>query len=148
MRPRQEFNMKIIALALAIVPAVGCASTSTNRGPSVPDGSSSGVELVIVDGDATAPTFPARLTPASAPSANRQLAHRVNVELGGVAHADLRLCVGGDGSVTSASVVSTSGIEALDSAFVDEARGWRYAPLAADDATACQKVEISYVVRK
>lgn len=140
--------MKIIALALAIVPALGCASTNTTRGPSVPDGSSSGVELVIVDGDATGPTFPARLTPAAAPTANRQLSHQIRTELGGQARADLKLCIGGDGAVTSADVMETSGIEALDAAFVDEAKSWRYAPLAAADENACQTVQISYVVRK
>lgn len=137
--------MKIIALALAL-PLAACASTAVTRGPSVADEPRAGVELDLVAGEATTASFPARLTEASSPRAADRLAHRVDVELGGTARADLRLCVGGDGAVTSATVARSSGIAALDTAFVDEARTWRYEALAAPTATACQKVEISYTV--
>lgn len=137
--------MKIIALALAL-PLAACASTAVTRGPSVADEPRAGVELDLVATDATTASFPARLTEASSPRAADRLAHRVVVELGGNARADLRLCVGGDGAVTSATVARSSGIPALDTAFVDEARTWQYAALAAPSATACQKIEISYTV--
>ncbi len=139
--------MKIVAAALVFLPAA-CASTATTRGPSTPDESRAGIELVLVDSDATQPSFPARLTEARTPAAADRLAHRVRAELGGEARADLRLCVAGDGSVASASITDSSGIEALDEVFVDTARNWRYEPLAAAGETACQKVEISYVVKK
>lgn len=137
--------MKIIAVALAL-PLAACASTTVTRGPSVADEPRAGIELDLVAGEATAPSFPARLTEASSPRAADRLAHRVDAELGGQARADLRLCVGGDGSVTSATVARSSGIAALDTAFVDEAKGWRYAALASPSATACQMVEIDYRV--
>jgi TonB family protein len=136
---------KLIAIALAL-PLAACASSAVTRGPAVSDEPRAGAELDLVAADATGPSFPARLTEATTPRAADRLAHRVNVELGGEAHADLRLCVGGDGSVTSATVARSSGIDALDAAFVDEAKSWRYEALAAADKTACQKVEISYVV--
>lgn len=139
--------MKHLALALVIVPVVGCASSSASRGSLVADEPRSGIEVDLVPGAAVTPTFPARLTAAETPRAADRLAHRVRSELGGQARADLRLCVGGDGTVASATVAQGSGIAALDDAFVAEARSWRYEPLAAPDATACQKVEISYVVR-
>jgi TonB family protein len=138
-------TMKIIALALAL-PLFACASTAVNRGPAVADEPRAGIELDLVAAEATTPSFPARLTAVSSSPAADRLAHRVEVELGGQARADLRLCVGGDGAVTSASVAESSGIAALDAAFVDAARGWRYEALAAPTATACQKVEISYTV--
>jgi TonB family protein len=137
--------MKIIALALAL-PLAACASSAVTRGPSVADEPRAGTQLDLVTGEATNPSFPARLTEASTPRAADRLAHRVDVELGGQARANLRLCVGGDGSVTSATVAKSSGIDALDAAFVDEAKSWRYAALASPEATACQKVEISYTV--
>ncbi len=139
--------MKIIALALAL-PLVACASSAVTRGPAVSDGTRTGGELELVAGSASTPTFPARVTEPATPRAADRLAHRVNVELGGTARADLRLCVGGDGNVTSATVARSSGIDALDAAFVDEAKSWRYQSLAAADQTACQKVEISYVVAR
>jgi len=139
--------MKIFALAFVIVPALGCASSSATRGSLVADEPRSGIELDLAPGEAVAPTFPARLTAAETPRAADRLANQVKAELGGQARADLRLCVGGDGAVTSASVARGSGIDALDAAFVDEAKTWRYEPLAAPAATACQKVEISYNVR-
>ena len=58
--------MKIAALALVFLPAA-CASTATSQGPSTPDESRAGIELVLVDGDATQPSFPARLTEAKTP---------------------------------------------------------------------------------
>jgi TonB family protein len=97
--------------------------------------------------DAVPATFPARLTQPETPRAANRLANRVTAELGGEARADLRLCVGGDGAVTSAKIASSSGIAELDAAFLKEAESWRYEPLAAADKTACQKVEISYRVR-
>jgi TonB family protein len=137
--------MKIIALALAL-PLAACASSAVTRGPAVADEPHAGIELDMVAGEASTPSFPARLTEATTPRAADRLAHRVDVELGGHARADLRLCVGGDGSVTQATVARSSGIDALDAAFVAEAKTWRYEALAAPAATACQKVEISYRV--
>lgn len=139
--------MKIIALAFAIIPAVGCASSAASRGTTAAEEPRSGIELDLVASDATPPSFPARLTEASTPRAADRLAHRIQVELGGAARADLRLCVGGDGAVTSATVARGTGIEALDAVFVDEAKTWRYQALAAPAAQACQKVEISYTVK-
>ncbi len=139
--------MKIIVLAFAIIPAAACASSSATRGPSVATEPRSGLQVDLVVEDATNPSFPARLTTPVAPRSADRLSHRVTSELGGQARAHLRLCVGGDGAVSSAAVARSSGITALDAAFVDEARSWRYEPLAARDATACQHVEISYRVR-
>jgi TonB family protein len=140
----EESDMKNFALALVLIPA-GCAATSATR-DGVAVEPKAGTHVDMVAGEATAPSFPARLTEAHTPRAADRLSHRVSVELGGEARADLRLCVGGDGGVTEASVARSSGIAALDNAFVDEARSWRYEPLAAPDATACQNVEISYRV--
>ncbi len=139
--------MKTLAIALAFLPAAACAGASATRGPDVSSEPRAGLDVNLVEDEATSPSFPARLTQPSTPRAADRLAHRVTSELGGEARADLRLCVGGDGSVASASVARSSGIEALDAAFVDEARSWRYEPLAASEAKACQKVEISYRVR-
>lgn len=140
---------KLAALALVLVPAAGCATSAFERGTDRSAEPRAGValELTARDDRGTAPSFPARLTEASTPRAADRLAHRVAAELGGHARADLRLCVGSDGAVTSADVVRSTGISALDAAFVSEARSWRYQPLAAADATACQKVEISYNLR-
>jgi TonB family protein len=139
--------MNKLAIAFAFLPVAACATTSTTRGPEVATEASSGLDVDMTSEDAADATFPARLTQPTTPRAADRLAHRVTSELGGVARADLRLCVGGDGNVTSATVAHSSGIDALDAAFVDEARSWRYEPLAAIDKQACQKVEISYRVR-
>ena len=139
--------MKNFAIAFAFLPAAACASSSAARGPDVASEAPSGLQVDMVSDDAAPATFPARLTQASTPRAANRLAHRVTAELGGEARADLRLCVGGDGTVTSATIANSSGIEALDAAFVDEAKTWRYEALLAADKSACQKVEISYRVR-
>jgi TonB family protein len=139
--------MKIIALAVAFIPAAACATSSASRGPAVASEASSGMHVDMTSEDAAEATFPARLTQPATPRAANRVAHRVTAELGGIARADLRLCVGGDGAVTSATVANSSGIDELDAAFVDEAKSWRYEPLAASDKSACQKVEISYRVR-
>lgn len=139
--------MKIVAIALALVPVTACATSSTTRGPDVASEATSGTQVDMISEDAAEATYPARLTQPETPRAADRLAHRVTAELGGEARADLRLCVGGDGTVTSAKIARGTGISELDAAFVDEAKGWRYEPLAASDRSACQKVEISYRVR-
>ncbi len=139
--------MNKLAIAFAFLPVAACATTSTTRGPEVATEASSGLEVDMTSADAVEATFPARLTQPATPRAADRLAHRVTSELGGLARADLRLCVGGDGNVTSATIASSTGITELDAAFVDEAKSWRYEPLAAVDRQACQKVEISYHVR-
>ena len=138
--------MKNFAFAIAFLPVAACAASSAARGPDVAAEAPSGVRVDMVADDAAPPSFPARLTQPATPRAADRLAHRVTAELGGEARADLRLCVGGDGSVTSAKVARGTGIDELDAAFIDEAKSWRYEPLAADKTT-CQKVEISYRVR-
>lgn len=138
--------MKHFVLALAFLPAAACAASSATRGSDVA-AAPSGMHVDMSSEDAVPATFPARLNQPSTPRAADRLAPRVVAELGGEARADLRLCVGGDGSVTSAKIAHGSGIDELDAAFVTEAQSWRYEPLAAADKTACQKVEISYRVR-
>lgn len=141
-------SSKLAVLALALIPVAGCAASAIERGPAVAAEPRSGVKLdLIVAESSTEPSFPARLTPPTTPVAADRLAHRVRAELGGQARADLQLCVGGDGAVTAAEVVRTSGITALDAALVADARTWRYQPLAAATATACQNVEIAYTLR-
>ena len=135
--------MKQLVLAVALVPLAACAASSTGRGPEVASPQRSGLAIALVADDAARPSFPRRLTAADTRGADR-LAHRVAAELGGQAHARLRLCVGGDGAVTSAELARGSGIAELDAALVDEARRWRYEPLALASATACQQVELSY----
>lgn len=142
----------ILVPALALVSLAACGARVVERGPALPTEPRAGTTLdltatVDADAAATRATFPARLTATAAPAAADRLAHRVQAELGGIARADLHLCVDGAGAVTSASVVRGSGIDALDAAFVDAARAWRYQPLAAPAASACQKVEIDYRVR-
>lgn len=139
----------VSVLALALVTTAGCGARAFERGPDVAAEPRSGAPLALttVETDATAPSFPARLTAATTPAAADRLAHRVQTELGGVARADLKLCVDGTGAVTDAKVVRGSGIDALDAAFVDAARAWRYQALAIPSASACQKVQIDYRVR-
>ena len=97
--------------------------------------------------EAAAPSLPGRLTPAAAPAADRRLLHQVDVELGGLARTNLKLCVDAEGAVTSAAVARSSGITAFDNALVDAARAWRYEPLAASGANECHTVQVSYRVR-
>jgi|GEM_PF-4331443 len=138
----------LAALALALLSATGCAATAMERGPTSATETRASVALELdVTASATGPSFPARLTRATTPRAADRLAYRVAAELGGRARADLNLCVGGTGAVTSVEVVRPSGISALDAAFLADARAWRYAALAAPAATACQKIEIAYNVR-
>lgn len=141
-------STKLAALVLALVPVAGCAATSLERGADRTAEPRAGLKLDLVATEAaTEPSFPARLTTPTAPIAADRLAHRVDVELGGRARADLALCVDGAGAVTSATVVRSSGIDALDAAFAADARTWRYAPLAVPTATACQQVQIDYKLR-
>jgi TonB family protein len=139
--------MKHFAIAFLVLPFAACAASSTTRGTDVATEPSSGMHVDMTSDDAAPATFPARLNQPSTPRAADRLAPRVVAELGGEARADLRLCVGGDGSVTSAKIAHGTGIDELDAAFVSEAQSWRYEPLAAADKVACQKVEISYRVR-
>lgn len=145
--------MKTIVIpALAVLSLTACGARAVERGPSVAGEGRTGTTLELVasaetSSDVAQATFPARLTATASPAAADRLAHRVSAELGGAARADLQLCVDGAGTVTRAEVVRGSGIAALDAAFVDAARAWRYEPLAAPSATACQKVEIAYRVR-
>ncbi len=141
-------NMKTIA-ALTIAPLcilAGCASSmSPGRTATAEPRSGLSVDLEITD--AAAPSFPQRIATAATPRRANQLATRVVAELGGQARADLQLCVDAAGRVTKADVARSSGIGELDAVFATEARSWRYQPLAATDATVCQKVEIAYRVR-
>lgn len=141
-------SIKLAVVALALIPVAGCAASAMERGTDLTAEPRAGVRLgLIATESATEPSFPARLTAPTTPMAADRLAHRVRAELGGHARADLQLCVGGDGAVTTAEVVRGSGITALDAAFLADARTWRYQPLAAPSATACQKVEIAYTLR-
>lgn len=139
--------MKAIdVLWLAMVPVAGCLST-TESGPLAAE-EPTDMEIVLVTEEAViSPSTPSRLAPATAPRASRRLVHQVETELGGLARANLRLCIGGDGAVTSATVARSSGIAAFDDVLVTAARAWRYEPLAAPDANACHVVKISYRVR-
>lgn len=135
----------IAALALVLAPLAACAASSAQR-PLVADEPISDIEVVLVSDTAIPASAPVRTTAATTPPAADRLAHQVQVELGGIARTDLRLCVGGDGSVTSARVARSSGISELDDVLTQAALGWRYQPLAAADAKACHNVEISYRV--
>jgi TonB family protein len=138
--------MKTInAFALALVPLAGCLATAGGAGVATDEPSD--MEVVLITEEAAAPSLPALLTPAVAPAANRRLVHQVDVELGGLARANLRLCVDAAGGVTSATVARSSGIAAFDDVLVDAARAWRYEPLAARDAHECHVVTVSYRVR-
>ncbi|MBK9036943.1 MAG: TonB family protein [Myxococcales bacterium] len=130
---------KLAVLVLALAPIAGCATTKARSTPAPRV-----AEAALVADDGVAPTFPTRLTRPSTPRAADRLAHRVAAELGGRARADLRVCVGGDGAVTDAAVVRTSGIAALDRALLADARTWRYQARAARTAPACQRVGIDY----
>jgi len=135
-----------IALAVPALAAAGCATTTARDGLTS-DSVRSGMRLEMVSESAATPSFPDRLSEPSAPLAAERLSHRIDTELGGKAHATLRVCVGGDGQVTSATVEKSTGIAALDRAFRDDAATWKYQALAAPDATACQQVMIAFHVR-
>lgn len=105
---------KLAVLAIALVSAAGCAGTAS------------------------------RTAAQPSPRAADRFAHRVTAELGGQARADLRVCVGGDGAVTDASVVRTSGIAALDRALLADARTLRFQPRPARAADACRRVGVVY----
>jgi TonB family protein len=138
--------MKTInVLALALVPVTGCLATTGGATVAAEDPSS--MEVVLITDEAAAPSIPERLTAAAAPATNRRLVHQVDVELGGLARANLKLCVDAAGGVTSATVARSSGIAAFDDVLVDAARAWRYEPLAASDAHECHVVQVSYRVR-
>jgi TonB family protein len=135
----------IKVLLLALVPVTGCLSTTD--GGTLAAEEPSYMEVVLVTDESAAASIPQRAAPAAAPQASRRLVHQVDVELGGRARADLRLCVGGDGGVTSAAVIRSSGIAAFDDALLTAARDWRYVPLAAPEAQACHVARVSYRVR-
>jgi TonB family protein len=137
--------MKTIkAFALALVPVAGCLATTEGAGVATEEPGS--MEVILMTDEAAAPSMPERLT-AAAPRASRRLAHQVDVEVGGLARANLKLCIDGEGAVTSATVARSSGIAAFDDVLVDAARAWRYERLAASDAHECHVVQISYRVR-
>jgi len=142
--------MKTLA-ALTIAPLcvlAGCAS-SMSRDNTLPGEPSSGVTADLEStGDGAAPSFPARIESPETPREANRLPSRVVAELGGEARADLKLCVDGSGRVATVAIARSSGIDELDEVFTDEARTWRYQPLAARDATVCQKVEIAYRVAR
>ena len=134
------------AISLApVILAFGCASSTTRATAPAEPRSGLTVDLVASDDTAEA-TFPARISSPTTPRAANLLASRVVAELGGEARAALKLCVDGRGRVSKADVASSSGMTELDQVFVEEARTWRYQPLAVDDASVCRQVDIEYRV--
>lgn len=135
------------SLVLALASITGCASTEYGRS-TLPDEphTTAQLDLVLIDATARA-SVPARVSAATAPAVDRRLASQVLVEQGGRARTDVRLCVGNDGAVTDVALVRSSGLDALDRALMDSARGWRYQPSAAAPASLCHEASIGYTVR-
>jgi len=92
---------------------------------------------------ATAPAFPSAIEPRL-PSVDR-LAHVVRARLGSTAHAALDVCVSPEGSVASAVLARSSGLEAFDRALLDDASSWQFTTTPGPHgARRCRQVAIEY----
>jgi TonB family protein len=140
-------NIVLSSLALGLVTISGCASTELGR-PAAPGGVHTAPQLdLVLEDTAARPSFPARLSAPTAPDLGHRMNGQVLVELDGRAETGVRLCVGGDGGVTDVAITRSSGLAALDAALAEQARGWRYQPLAVASATSCHAATIRYIVR-
>jgi TonB family protein len=85
----------------------------------------------------------AQLRPADAPSlpSADRIAPWIREKLGDHASADVRVCVAGDGHVTSIALVHTSQYDAFDRAVLKDVASWHFE--ATGDAR-CRTTTISY----
>ena len=95
----------------------------------------------------TSPVFPVAKNPQLR-SADR-IAGAIRSELGGVASADVRLCVAPDGHVRAVSLVRGSSLAAFDEAVLHDAADWQFSALPGSSTFAsglrtCQVATITY----
>jgi len=103
------------------------------------------VELAATD--TTAPGFPVAHNPRL-PSADR-LSGVIRADLGGVASADVWLCVGGNGRVREVNLVRGSSLASFDRALVHDVADWQFMELPGwiglmSPLQTCEVATISY----
>jgi TonB family protein len=74
-----------------------------------------------------------------------RIAHLVRARLGGVATAQLELCVAPAGKVTKVTLARSSSFETFDAALLQDAQAWRFASLPGPTTVqSCRHATISY----
>jgi TonB family protein len=86
--------------------------------------------------------FPA-VTEPSLPSADR-MARRIRNELGGVASADVRLCVAPDGRVSDVKLIRGSSDGDFDDAVVHDVANWQFSGSRGERLKNCERATITY----
>lgn len=92
--------------------------------------------------------FPVAKAP-ELPSAGRMY-RQILTELGGVASADVRLCVAADGRVQDVRIVRGSSLAAFDQALVHDVVDWQFSEMPGSSTAhlrSCEIATISYRLR-
>jgi TonB family protein len=130
------------ALCLALA---ACATGGAVR---VDREAAAGPQVALVADAATARAFPRANNP-QLPSADR-ISRRIRDEVGDVASAQVRLCVGSDGRVQRVDVLRSSRLAAFDDAVVHDMSDWQFSGIPGSGAAArpqnCEIAKISYRV--
>jgi len=92
----------------------------------------------------TARMFPVALDP-QLPSADR-MSRRIRTELGGVASADVRLCVAADGRVQGVQIVRGSSLAEFDQALSHDVTDWQFSELPGSTTAHLRSCEIATIV--
>lgn len=137
--------MKTFALALASTFAlVGCATSGQGLPGRDGNPTKPSLDLVPDPADGADHSFPARLSEAELPAADR-ISHRILAEHAGVVSAQVRLCVAPTGSVADVDLLQSSGMAEYDRAVVDAIATWQFAAYAAPAETrVCEKLTVAY----
>ena len=130
----------------ALALSAGCATTSSMPARDIGTVTGAHLSLDTRSNDDAVATFPARLSPAALPGADR-LANRIAIEGGRQVTAAVKLCVAPDGKVDKVDLLTSSGVDDYDRAVVDGMTSWRYAAYAAPTSLhVCERVDVSYHV--
>jgi TonB family protein len=137
-------------IVIALLSLSACATSGALDHPSDPTtgrGSSVQLDFSARGEDAAQPVFPAAIDPRL-PSADR-VAPRIRQVLGENVTADVDLCVGGDGHVTSATVAKSSSNDAFDRSMLHDINEWQFeATPGAGAHKMCERFTISYRVHR
>jgi TonB family protein len=135
-------------LKFATVFCLALAACATGSAVRVDREVGGAAQIELIADAATARAFPRARNP-QLPSAD-QMSRRIRDEVGDVASAEVRLCVGPDGRVQRVDVLRSSRLVAFDNALVHDMSDWQFSGNPGSSAAArpqnCEIAKVSYRV--
>jgi TonB family protein len=136
----------IVVVGVVVGLGLGACASSTAMFDREAPAPRTGVQLSLIPSADATQVIPEALDPRL-PRVDR-MATQVRYELGESITAELSLCVNPDGNVTEVALARSTGMSALDTAIIDDVRGWQFAELPGTPTLrTCQRAALAYRVR-